>query len=1853
MNRIKFRFILIGLFMVLLGAAGSQAGTGSAESNIITVDTTGPTGTVTINGGAVSTTNPTVTLTLSASDTSGVTEMKFSIDNATWSASVTYGTTIVGTLSGGNGSKMVYVKFKDAVGNWSDSYSATIYLAPLVFSETYSFERMWPGLKQPWYFTAYSVAMARDGFIYVADSATYSIVKLSSDGQFITKWGGQGSNDGQFQYGTSVAVDNDGFVYAAGNSRIQKFTSDGQFVTKWGSSGTADGQFGDRILGIAGDGNGYIYVTDASLDRIQKFTSDGQFVAKWGGNGTADGQFNDVRAITVDRDGFIHVVDLGNSRIQKFNSSGQFISKWGSFGQNAGQLGIPFAMAADRQGFFYIADFYVITDTNGNLIKRVNCVKKFTANGQFVNQWEVGNWLNGELPWGITLDDKGYIYVATVVGGVEKYTTSGQLVAKWSASGGEAGKFRSPSGVAIDGSGNIYVADTSNHRIQKFASDGQFIRQWDSYGSNNGQFRSPYSIAFDRNGYFYVADAGNSRIQKFDSEGNFKTKWGSYGDCTVSCGNYQFNSRMGLGITVDGNGYVYVADRSNYRVQKYNSDGIFISQLGGPGDGDGQFSVPEGITVDSSNNVYVSDASGRIQKFSPSGTFLTKWGSGDGNYRGFGDMATDASGNVYVRDGSRIQKFSADGQIITIWGEFGSGPGLMGIPEVMGGLAVGADGKVYVADTGNHRIQVFRKVSTSSKNKAIIVAGGGGYSGNDLWNATRMSANFAYRTLMYQGFTKANIRYLSSDDIDLDNNGIRDDITDATNDNLMKAITEWALGADNVVVYLVDHGGIDSFRMSGSETLSASLLSTWLEALQNSITGKIIVIYDACHSGSFIADIKPPSGKQRIVITSTLPGESAYFLSQGSVSFSNYFWDHIFNGLNIKDAFDLTESALQYTTDNQHPQLDDNGSGSGNEGGDGILAQTTYIGNGTVIQGSAPVITNVSANPSTVNGTNSALLYATGVTAVDGIARVWAIIRPPGYNQGAGPVQSLPSIDLMPVGGDRYEVSYTGFNSPGTYLVAIYALDRVGNTSVPKVTQVSVNNPLKRRAIIVAGGSQTDELWLAVEKNAGLAYDALKFQGYTDEDIYFMSPVTFTAGVDVTPVLSNLNYAIKTWAASNTQDLVIYMIGSGGDGTFTINGTETLTAASLPESLKAMLDDLQAHMSGKVTVIYDAPRSGSFISALSPPQGKQRIVLTSTGKDQTAYYSSGGDVSFSKFFWCRIANGMNVRDSFLHAKNAIGFLTGYKQGSYIDDNGNGKGNEKLDGLVARDYTIGFGITLGADDPMIGSVSSSQTLNGETSAMIWARDVTTTGTIDNVWAVITPPGSQDAQEAPVSTMLTVPLTYNSTTTRYEGTYSDFTIYGEYSIAVYAMDTQKNMSLPSTTKVIQTLPQGITPDRYEVDDTYQQARVIMLNDQNPNNNTAGYEKSQIHNFHRDGDEDWVVFYGKSGTTYKISVTNPGPRCDASIRIFGSDGTTPMTDEMDDYLPGEAEYLEWTCPADGVYYMRIRQGSGSENIYGSGTQYELSQTIPQAAYDGFIKGFVNPAISLARVSTEYGKALTLPDGSFFMPHMAGDFDLMITADGYNQYFQSKVHVNELLVTTLNNISLTAVNTTPAPTLNQVASPTKTNAQTITGAKGTNTSVWLNGTQIVPSDASTPWSYNMPLSEGRNPISLVSRNTSGAVSSATESYIILDTIAPITIATPIGGIYSSATLPMNVTLTANEQAVIYYTTNGTVPTEASAVYSVPIPIAATTTLKYFAKDTVGNREAVKIMTYDVVIPIIKGDVNNDGVVNLHDLVLGLQVLSRTTPAQTIHREANISGNGKIGLAEVIYILHKVAGIR
>ena len=258
--------------------------------------------------------------------------------------------------------------------------------------------------------------------------------------------------------------------------------------------------------------------------------------------------------------------------------------------------------------------------------------------------------------------------------------------------------------------GRVYVADYANHRIQVFDTKGNYMTKWGNYGEENGQIHKASALSVVPSGNIYLSDQFNYRIQVFTSNGTFVTAWGTKGE-----GDGQFLHPHVPGVDSEGN--VYVSDRDLANVQKFTGDGKFIMKWSEEGSNDGQLSKPESVIIDSKDNVYVADfGNHRIQKFTNDGKFILKWGSkgiGDGEFNGPAGLSIDRNDNIYVtdRNNNRIQVFTANGTFLTKFGTEGSGSSQFILPE-----GVGVDintGLVYVADTGNYRIQVFRPVASS------------------------------------------------------------------------------------------------------------------------------------------------------------------------------------------------------------------------------------------------------------------------------------------------------------------------------------------------------------------------------------------------------------------------------------------------------------------------------------------------------------------------------------------------------------------------------------------------------------------------------------------------------------------------------------------------------------------------------------------------------------------------------------------------------------------------------------------------------------------------------------------------------------------------------------------------------------------------------------------------------------------------------------------------------------------------------------------------------------------------------------------------------------------------------------
>jgi tripartite motif-containing protein 71 len=403
-----------------------------------------------------------------------------------------------------------------------------------------------------------------------------------------------------------------------------------------------------------------------------------------------------------------------------------------------------------------------------------------------------GTW---DRAWGGDVNGGGVFGICTVASSCQVGTT-----------GGAGGEMNGPDGSATDAEGNVYVADTTNNRIQKFDSTGAWERAWGknvngggvfgictvassclagSAGVLGGEMNAPRGVATDASGNVYVADTGNHRIQKFDSSGVWERAWGKdvngggvFGICTVAS-SCQAGTTGGAGGEMDApigvatdSGDVYVADTTNNRIQKFDSTGAWerawgkyvngggvfgictvasSCQVGTTGGAGGEMNAPFGVATDS-GDVYVADTTNnRIQKFASTGAWERAWGKNvngggvfgvctvassclagsagvlGGEMNGPRGVDTDSGDNVYVADTNinRIQKFDSTGAWERAWGKNVNGGGVFGVCTVASsclagsagvlggemdfpeGVPTDSSGNVYVADENNNRIQKF------------------------------------------------------------------------------------------------------------------------------------------------------------------------------------------------------------------------------------------------------------------------------------------------------------------------------------------------------------------------------------------------------------------------------------------------------------------------------------------------------------------------------------------------------------------------------------------------------------------------------------------------------------------------------------------------------------------------------------------------------------------------------------------------------------------------------------------------------------------------------------------------------------------------------------------------------------------------------------------------------------------------------------------------------------------------------------------------------------------------------------------------------------------------------------------
>lgn len=611
-------------------------------------------------------------------------------------------------------------------------------------------------------------------------------------------YGGSGSLDGPgniARFGAPYCLDVDSagniFVTDRQNHTIRKMDANGVVSTIAGLSGvagTVDGTGSaarfNNPLGIAVDGAGNIYVTEISSYVIRKITPAGvvtTLAGSAGVSGSADGtgsaaRFFSPAGIAVNTAGtVIYVSDSTNNTVRKITAAGVVTTLAGTAGASgstdatgaAARFNAPIGLAMDTSDNAYVAD-------------RINqTIRKITPAGVVTTLAGLagssgsadgtGSAARFSAPYSLTVDSSGIVYVADSNNHTLRAITPSGVVTTIAGTAGSAGsvdgtgsamRLNSPTDVAINSSGTLYVVETGNYQIRKItagvlktiAGTPMSMTSTDGTGRAAG-FSSPAGIAVSASGTVYVADTNNNTVRAVSPAGVVTTLAGLAGSAGSTNGTgsaARFSAPSG--IAVDSLGNIFVSEKGNSDIRKITPAGVVTTFAGTTGssgivDGNGtaaKFNYPTGLAIDSSDNLYTVDRNAQtIRKITPAGDVTTfagtasSAGSADGtgsaarfNFPTGGvpitpiSLSIDSSGNLYVPDGNNftIRKITPAQVVTTIAGQVGvSGTtdGLAAAARFVLPIATAVDraGNIYVLDRTN---KVVRKITSAGVVTTVI-----------------------------------------------------------------------------------------------------------------------------------------------------------------------------------------------------------------------------------------------------------------------------------------------------------------------------------------------------------------------------------------------------------------------------------------------------------------------------------------------------------------------------------------------------------------------------------------------------------------------------------------------------------------------------------------------------------------------------------------------------------------------------------------------------------------------------------------------------------------------------------------------------------------------------------------------------------------------------------------------------------------------------------------------------------------------------------------------------------------------------------------------------------------------------
>jgi len=616
------------------------------------------------------------------------------------------------------------------------------------------------------------------GNVYIADAGNFRIRRVDAVTGVISTFAGTGtagsSGDGgpainaQFQEIKSLAINSAGDLFISDGSRVRKITAaTGDIDTVAGGGATipfmyagpaTDVTFTPAQITVDGGDDLYIvadaggtFLVSSVIYKVTTATGDISTVQFFTPGFTAYG-------VAVDEDGAVYV------------STNRYISRWiGGQRTTFGNGGHHTRLAFDASGNLYMSDpywVYLVDMTTGALQPVAGSAWADLGATSSLFGGDDGPATAAQLSrvLGFAFGPAGIMYIAEAdnhrvrrvtppTPTLELTTLAGTGVPGYTGEGtASVAALNFPSGVAVDANGNVFIADSSNHRIRRVTPAGAIA----TYGGTGTQgytgdggpataarLNTPRGVAVDAAGNIYVADYANHRVRRIRAATGVISTIAGTGIAGFSGdGGVATSARLyhPAAVAVDAAGNVYIADQHNMRVRRVAAGTNVITTLAGNGTpgtfGDGgpavfaQLNYPQGVAVDGSGNVYIADTyNSRIRRINPAGTITTVAGRatpvGEAAFAGEGDPATsaalnypcgvavDSAGNVYIADtlNRRVRKLTiATGTLRTIAGNGQLASSGDGWPATSGnllfprGVAVDAFGKIYVAEDG-HRVR--------------------------------------------------------------------------------------------------------------------------------------------------------------------------------------------------------------------------------------------------------------------------------------------------------------------------------------------------------------------------------------------------------------------------------------------------------------------------------------------------------------------------------------------------------------------------------------------------------------------------------------------------------------------------------------------------------------------------------------------------------------------------------------------------------------------------------------------------------------------------------------------------------------------------------------------------------------------------------------------------------------------------------------------------------------------------------------------------------------------------------------------------------------------------------------------